>query len=176
MPARLLVIDVVGLVPSLVGPRLRELAAAGWQRSLRPVFPAVTCTAQASMLTGRRPDGHGIVGNGWYFHDLSEVWLWRQSSRLVQGPKVWETARLRELGLPERPASKKKNKRGSLLKSLFKLIRLMNRRRKDINLNTKIKVNAWRALAPSLDAHRCVAYSVPLLRCLSVSQRSDSFV
>ena len=93
MSGRLLVIDVVGLVPSLMGPRLAALAARGWQRSLAPVFPAVTCTAQASMLTGRRPDGHGIVANGWYFHDLSEVWFWRQSNRLVQGPKVWETAR-----------------------------------------------------------------------------------
>jgi predicted AlkP superfamily pyrophosphatase or phosphodiesterase len=51
------------------------------------------------MLTGRRPDGHGIVGNGWYFHDLSEVWFWRQSNRLVQGPNVWETARARRPGL-----------------------------------------------------------------------------
>jgi predicted AlkP superfamily pyrophosphatase or phosphodiesterase len=93
MPARLLVLDVVGLVPSLVGPRVGALAAAGWQRSLRPVFPAVTCTAQASMLTGLLPDGHGIVGNGWYFHELSEVLFWRQSGRLVQGPRVWETAR-----------------------------------------------------------------------------------
>ncbi len=92
MPARLMVIDVVGLVPSLMGPRLRRLAERGWQQSLRPVFPAVTCTAQASMLTGLRPDGHGIVGNGWYFRDLSEVWLWRQSNHLVQGRKVWETA------------------------------------------------------------------------------------
>ncbi len=90
-----MVIDVVGLVPSLMGPRLAALAAEGWQRSLRPVFPAVTCTAQASMLTGRRADGHGIVANGWYFRDLAEVWLWRQSNRLVQGDKVWETARER---------------------------------------------------------------------------------
>lgn len=99
MSRRLLVVDVVGLVPSLVGPRLAALARDGWQRSLRPVFPAVTCTAQASMLTGRRPDGHGIVGNGWYFHELSEVWFWRQSNRLVHGPLVWETARRRRPGL-----------------------------------------------------------------------------
>ncbi len=92
MPRRLLVLDVVGLVPALIGPRVAALARAGWQRSLRPVFPAVTCTAQAAMLTGLRPDGHGIVGNGWYVHDLSEVLFWRQSGRLVQGARVWETA------------------------------------------------------------------------------------
>ncbi len=93
MSARLLVIDVVGLVPSLMGPRLRALAAKGWERTVSPVFPAVTCTAQASMLTGKLPSEHGIVGNGWYEHDFSEVLFWRQSNRLVQGPKVWETAR-----------------------------------------------------------------------------------
>lgn len=99
MSARLLVIDVVGLVPALVGPRLRALADAGWERTVAPVFPAVTCTAQASMLTGRLPSAHGIVGNGWYEHDLSEVQFWRQSNRLVQGPKVWETARKERPGL-----------------------------------------------------------------------------
>lgn len=88
-----MVLDVVGLVPSLLGPRLADLARRGWQRSLRPLLPAVTCTSQASMLTGLRPEGHGIVGNGWYFHDLSEVLFWRQSHRLVQAPTVWDEAR-----------------------------------------------------------------------------------
>jgi predicted AlkP superfamily pyrophosphatase or phosphodiesterase len=95
----LLVLDVVGLVPSLVGPRLAALAASGWQTVLEPAFPAVTCTAQASMLTGRDPSTHGIVGNGWYFHELSEVLFWRQSNRLVQVPPVWETARAARSGL-----------------------------------------------------------------------------
>jgi predicted AlkP superfamily pyrophosphatase or phosphodiesterase len=93
MPRRLLVLDVVGLVPSLMGERLAALAREGWQRSLRPVFPAVTCTAQASMLTGLTASDHGIVGNGWYDHDLCEVRFWHQSNRLVQAPKVWDTVR-----------------------------------------------------------------------------------
>jgi len=99
MPPRLLVLDVVGLVPSLVGPRLAALGSAGWSCSLEPVFPAVTCSAQASMLTGKPPSGHGIVGNGWYDRALSEVLFWRQSNRLVQGPNVWETARASRSGL-----------------------------------------------------------------------------
>jgi predicted AlkP superfamily pyrophosphatase or phosphodiesterase len=45
------------------------------------------------MLTGLAPSEHGIVGNGWYFRDLGEVFLWRQHNALVQGEKVWETAR-----------------------------------------------------------------------------------
>jgi predicted AlkP superfamily pyrophosphatase or phosphodiesterase len=57
------------------------------------VTPAVTCTAQATYLTGKYPDKHGIVGNGWYFRDECEIKFWRQSNKLVQAPKVWEIAR-----------------------------------------------------------------------------------
>jgi predicted AlkP superfamily pyrophosphatase or phosphodiesterase len=39
------------------------------------------------------PRDHGIVGNGWYFRDLSEIWFWRQSNRLVSGEKIWEAGR-----------------------------------------------------------------------------------
>src|SRR5262245_17034005 len=98
---RLVVIDVVGLTPALVGPdtpNLAKLAAEGFQAELEPVLPAVTCSAQATMLTGLLPRDHGVVGNGWYFRDLAEVWLWRQSNRLVSGEKVWERCRAREPG------------------------------------------------------------------------------
>ncbi len=101
MSAPLVVIDVVGLTPGLVGPdtpNLAALARDGFQAPLSPVLPAVTCTAQSTMLTGTLPRGHGIVGNGWYFRDLAEVWFWRQSNALVLGEKVWETARVRRPG------------------------------------------------------------------------------
>jgi predicted AlkP superfamily pyrophosphatase or phosphodiesterase len=39
------------------------------------------------------PREHGIVANGWYFRDLAQIWFWRQSNHLVNGEKVWETAR-----------------------------------------------------------------------------------
>src|SRR5690606_12744785 len=57
-----------------------------------------SCSVQSTMLTGRPPREHGIVGNGWYFRDLGEVYLWRQHNRLVQGEKVWETARRADPG------------------------------------------------------------------------------
>ena len=98
MSAPVVVIDIVGLTPSLVGadtPHLSALARDGFLAPLSPVLPAVTCTAQASMLTGKLPREHGIVANGWYFRDLAEVWFWRQSNHLVGGEKVWETARRR---------------------------------------------------------------------------------
>ena len=94
-----LVILVVGLTPNLVGehtPNLARLAAKGAMRPLRTVTPAVTCTVQSTLLTGLAPSGHGVVANGWYFRDLAEVWLWRQSNRLVAGEKIWEAGRARD--------------------------------------------------------------------------------
>jgi predicted AlkP superfamily pyrophosphatase or phosphodiesterase len=91
----LLLLDVVGLTPGLLRhmPRLRRIGEEGFSASLDPALPALTCPAQASMLTGVTPSVHGIVGNGWYFRDLGEVLLWRQHRRLVQAEPVWETAR-----------------------------------------------------------------------------------
>jgi len=92
----LVVINIVGLTPSLLGadtPRLNALIDDGFMAPLHAVYPALTCTAQSSMLTGLMPSQHGIVANGWYFRDLSEIWLWRQSNHLVQGEKVWDAAR-----------------------------------------------------------------------------------
>ncbi len=94
-----LVILVVGLSPSMVGrhtPNLARLAAEGGMRPLRSVTPAVTCTVQSTLVTGLMPSGHGAVANGWYFRDLSEVWLWRQSNRLVAGEKIWEAGKKRD--------------------------------------------------------------------------------
>jgi predicted AlkP superfamily pyrophosphatase or phosphodiesterase len=74
---QLLVLDVVGLTPRLLEhmPRLRALASRGFQAQLGTVLPAVTCSAQSTFLTGDLPSGHGIVGNGWYFRELGEVFL-----------------------------------------------------------------------------------------------------
>ncbi|MGQ7848409.1 alkaline phosphatase family protein [Granulosicoccus sp. 3-233] len=94
-----LVILVVGLSPALVGehtPHLSALAKRGGLRPLKAVTPAVTCSAQSTLLTGKLPAEHGIVANGWYFRDLSEVWLWRQSNKLVEGDKIWDTARQKD--------------------------------------------------------------------------------
>jgi predicted AlkP superfamily pyrophosphatase or phosphodiesterase len=94
------VIDVVGLTPALMGdatPRLNALAS-GFRAYVGPVFPAVTCPAQSTYLTGLLPKDHGVVGNGWYFRDLAEVFFWRQSARLVEGERVWETGKARDRG------------------------------------------------------------------------------
>ncbi|MCC6784374.1 MAG: alkaline phosphatase family protein [Planctomycetes bacterium] len=95
---KLLVLDVVGLRPKDLAhaPKLRALGERGFAAPLRTVFPAVTCTVQASFLTGRAPREHGVVANGWYFRDLAQVWLWRQANQLVGGEKFYETAKARD--------------------------------------------------------------------------------
>ena len=95
------VLNIVGLTKSLIGkhtPFLRQWAADAQQASIQPVLPAVTCSAQSTYLTGKWPEEHGIVGNGWYFRDEDEVKLWRQSNKLVQAPKVWEVAKAADPG------------------------------------------------------------------------------
>lgn len=92
----ILVINVVGLSQRLLGehtPRLSGLARQGRSRSLESITPAVTCSAQATFLTGKMPSEHGIVGNGWYFRDLSEIMFWKQSNHLIQSEKIWDKGR-----------------------------------------------------------------------------------
>jgi predicted AlkP superfamily pyrophosphatase or phosphodiesterase len=93
---RTAVINVVGLSESLLGehtPRINAVRAAGALSRIEPAFPAVTCTAQSTYLTGLTPVQHGIVGNGWYNRELAEVQFWKQSNHLVAGEKIWETLR-----------------------------------------------------------------------------------
>jgi predicted AlkP superfamily pyrophosphatase or phosphodiesterase len=92
---RLAVINIVGLTDRVLDrvPALKTFAAINGRAVMRPVLPAVTCTAQSTYLTGLLPSGHGIVGNGWYDRELHEHHFWKQSNRLVQGEKLWETAR-----------------------------------------------------------------------------------
>lgn len=90
------VLNVVGLTQDLLGPHtpnLNNLSKQGGLHHLETITPAVTCSVQATLTTGLLPSNHGIVANGWYYRDLSEVWFWRQSNRLVKGEKIWETAR-----------------------------------------------------------------------------------
>ncbi len=96
---RTVVLDVVGLTSELLGehtPHLAKLAREGAARPIETVTPAVTCTVQSTFLTGALPREHGAVANGWYYRDLAEVWLWRQSNALVGGEKLWDAARRRD--------------------------------------------------------------------------------
>src|SRR3954464_3903523 len=90
------VIDVVGLTPSLIGthtPFLSQWSKGAKRAAIHPVIPAVTCSAQATYFTGKWPETHGIVGNGWYFRDVCEIKFWHQSNKLVEAPKIWDIAK-----------------------------------------------------------------------------------
>lgn len=91
MTRGLVVLDAVGLTPRLVGsdtPHLLSLAQRGTITPLECPFPALTLSSQASILTGVTPADHGIVGNGWWFRELAEPWLWRQPHGLLQHEDV----------------------------------------------------------------------------------------
>ena len=93
---RTAILNVVGLTPRLIGPhtpRLTRAAQEGGLIRVKPVLPAVTCTAQSTYLTGLPPSGHGAVANGWFDRELAEHHFWKQSNHLVRGEKLWETCR-----------------------------------------------------------------------------------
>lgn len=86
---KLCVINVVGLTPRLLkfAPRIASL---GTMSPFRSPLPAVTCTSQATMLTGLMPRDHGIVGNGWYYRETQEVRFWQQANSLLSGERFYE--------------------------------------------------------------------------------------
>jgi predicted AlkP superfamily pyrophosphatase or phosphodiesterase len=90
------VINAVGLSPSLLGPatpRLLAFSKAGTLATIGGVLPAVTTAVQTTYLTGEWPAAHGIVANGWYFRDECEIKFWKQADRLVQKPRIWDIAK-----------------------------------------------------------------------------------
>lgn len=90
------VIDVVGLSSHLVcefTPFLKQFLEKRNTILIEPMIPAVTTSVQSTYLTGKWPNQHGIVGNGWYDHKDSEIKFWKQSNHLVESEKIWERAR-----------------------------------------------------------------------------------
>lgn len=93
---RTAILNVVGLTPRLIGehtPKIRAFMERSRSALIEPVVPAVTCTAQATYVTGRMPRDHGIVANGWYDRDYAEHRFWKQPEQLVQGEKLWDILR-----------------------------------------------------------------------------------
>ena len=93
------VIDIVGLSESVIGeftPFIAEFINKHHFQNIKPVLPAVTTTSQSTYLTGKYPETHGIVGNGWYDHSDAEVKFWKQSNHLVEAEKIWEVAKKKD--------------------------------------------------------------------------------
>lgn len=93
--APLILLNAVGLTRRLLpmAPRLNALAEKGAVTSLKETLPAVTSTAQASVLTGVPPSEHGAVANGWLFRDTREIRFWQQSNSLLMAEPIYETLR-----------------------------------------------------------------------------------
>ena len=89
------VIDVVALSGSLLAemPFLKNYISTRSMATITPMLPAVTTAVQSTYLTGKWPSEHGIVGNGWYDREDSEVKFWKQSNKLVQAEKIWDKAK-----------------------------------------------------------------------------------
>lgn len=89
-----IVLDIVGLeykhLDSGLVPNIEKIARAGEAARLEPVFPAVTCTVQASILSGKYPREHGIIANGLYDRETRNVSFWEQPSSLVQAKRAWD--------------------------------------------------------------------------------------
>ncbi|MFK7851022.1 MAG: alkaline phosphatase family protein [Akkermansiaceae bacterium] len=93
---RLAVLNIVGLSKSLLGPNAPGITAFAEKYGLqtyKPAFPALTTTAQSSIITGTPTEQHGIVANGWYDRETAEVRFWKQSNHIVHGEKIWDTLR-----------------------------------------------------------------------------------
>ena len=97
MVRHVIILDIVGLesshLDSNVIPNIANIANEGVSYKMEPVFPAVTCTVQASLLSGQYPNQHGIISNGLYDKANYAVSFWEQSSSLVQAERIWDIAK-----------------------------------------------------------------------------------
>ncbi len=92
------ILDIVGLdvshfdYSSQKYPNISSLFEKGGEYGyMKPVFPSVTCTVQASILTGKYPKDHGIISNGYFDRENLQTLFWEQSTKLVQSEKIWDT-------------------------------------------------------------------------------------
>jgi phosphonoacetate hydrolase len=82
--AKVVVVVFDGLRPDMVTPeRMPRLASfAGdslWFREARSVFPSMTRVATSSIATGAPPSAHGVVGNSFYFPEVSREFVFDTS-------------------------------------------------------------------------------------------------
>lgn len=90
-----IVLNIAGLSPALLEkanhlPNITAFKKEAVYRRMTPTFPAVTCSVQASLLTGKPPADHGIVGNGYFDRAAMTTQFWRQENALVNGPRIWD--------------------------------------------------------------------------------------
>lgn len=92
---KILVLQVAALGAELLRKNGVAALAGLPVHPLQPVFPAVTCTAQATLRTGLLPQEHGMPANGIYLRETFQTLFWCQSANLVKGTRIWEDFRAR---------------------------------------------------------------------------------
>ena len=91
---KVLIIECAGLDMAVVSASKKLAKEEEFRfRLLTPVFPAVTCTAQATMRTALPPAKHNIIANGRFDRRSGKVEFWNQSAWLYSGERIWEKAR-----------------------------------------------------------------------------------
>jgi predicted AlkP superfamily pyrophosphatase or phosphodiesterase len=111
MPQRLCLIDIPGLSKDLLAYVPPDSAFGKWLANqtvatLKPSWPAVTCSVQATLTTGVSPNQHGIIANGIatfrsaadqelvddsnFANYRKQVSFWEQSNQFVQVPRFWQ--------------------------------------------------------------------------------------
>jgi len=92
MAKKLILLSIPGLRHKDLSsmPKLCGLTDAGSFATLQPSFPCVTCPVQANMTTGKRPDGHGVVANGFFWRDKGQVEMWTSPNDCIDSPQIWD--------------------------------------------------------------------------------------
>ena len=93
MADKWLIVSVAGLGWHDVSSRSLQRMAGLEFKPAATVFPAVTCTVQASFRTASLPASHGMTSNGVFSRNLRKAAFWEQSAGLVEGPRIWDNAR-----------------------------------------------------------------------------------
>ncbi|RMH93569.1 alkaline phosphatase family protein [Lysobacter pythonis] len=100
-PPALLLISIDGLRPRDITPEqmpnLSRLAESGVRaEGMRPSYPSLTFPNHYTLVTGLRPDRHGITHNSMRDHELGEFRLSRREAvedgRWWGGEPIWSTA------------------------------------------------------------------------------------
>ncbi len=97
MTDHLIFLSIPGLrtkdIDRMATPTLYEWASGGVTAELTPTFPCVTSPVQASMMTGASPGEHGVIANGFFHRDRSEIEFWVARNHVIAGEQDWDALR-----------------------------------------------------------------------------------
>ncbi|CAN5909772.1 alkaline phosphatase family protein [soil metagenome] len=97
MPDRVVLLSIPQLRHRDVSPgalaSLDELTGHGAEAELMPAFPGLAGTAFATLVTGKDPSEHGLIGNTYFDRAERRVAPFPLPDSAVQAPKLWDHLR-----------------------------------------------------------------------------------